>query len=143
MNPDHGQALLPVFGGPLAHVGQSSKPIDARVGPELHRHDASLEPLWCKRLGAQPTGGALEGRQAALARQDCRSGLPVCGEEVQEGAHRKPPPPSRYGARNSLSAASISLGACPARQWPEPGPSGIGSRVEVELMTIPFHSTVI
>src|SRR5215213_1201445 len=29
-------------------------------------------------------------------------------------------PPSRYGARKSLSAASISSGACSATQWPAP-----------------------
>ena len=30
-------------------------------------------------------------------------------------------PPSRYGARNAVSAASISSGAVSATQWPVPG----------------------
>src|ERR671920_1604361 len=57
-----------------------------------------------------------------------------------EESHRKPPLLSRYGARNSVSATSISLEASSASQWPAPGPSGVGSRVEVELMTISFHN---
>jgi hypothetical protein len=58
-----------------------------------------------------------------------------------EEAHRKPPPPSRYGARNAVSAASVSSGACSASQWPAPGPSGVGRLVEDELMRISFHET--
>src|SRR5918993_4501828 len=104
MNPDHAQALTVVFGGPLTHVRQRSKPVDARVRPELHRDDASTEPLGPQRLRVEPSGRALERRQAALARQDFRSDLPMRAEE----AHRKPPPSSRKGARNSVSAASIS-----------------------------------
>src|ERR671920_180334 len=61
----------------------------------------------------------------------------MCAEE----SHRKPPLLSRYGARNSVSATSISLEASSASRWPAPGPSGVGSRVEVELMTISFHKT--
>src|SRR3712207_6001253 len=117
VNPDHGQALILVFRGPLAHVRQRSQPVDARVRPELHRDDASAEPLGPQRLRVEPSGRALERRQAALARQDFRSGLPMRGEE----AHRKPPPSSRYGARNSVSAVIISSGACSATQWPAPG----------------------
>src|SRR5215216_7379734 len=117
MNPDHPQALIVVFVGPLTHVRQRSKPVDARVRPELHRDEVSAEPLGRQRLGVEPSGGALERRQGALARQDFRFGLPMRGEE----AHRKPPPPSRYGARNSVSAASISSGACSATKWPVSG----------------------
>src|SRR5215203_3466640 len=116
MNPDHGQPPILVFRGPLPHVRQRSQPVDAGVRPELHRDDASAQPLGPQRLGVEPTGGALERRQAALARQDFRSDLPMRGEE----AHRKPPPPSRYGARNAVSAASISSGASSATKWPAP-----------------------
>jgi hypothetical protein len=98
MNPDHAQAVIVVFVGPLTHVGQRSKPVDARVGPELHRDDATAEPLGGERLGAQPPGRALEGRQAALARQEIRSSLPMRAEDALDDAHSKPPPPSRYGA---------------------------------------------
>src|ERR671913_1742460 len=134
MNPDHNQALILVLGGPLTHVGKRSKPVDARVGPELHRDDASLEPLGRQRLRVEPSGRALERGQAALARQDFRSCLPMRAEE----SHRKSPLLSRYGARNPISATTISSGACSANQWPAPGPSGVGSRVEVELMPISF-----
>src|SRR5215217_8282665 len=95
MNPYHSQAVIVVFGGPLTHIRQRSKPVDAGVGPELHSDDASLEPLWGKRLRVEPSGCALERWQTALARQDLRSGLPMRGEEVPIEAHRKPPPSSR------------------------------------------------
>src|SRR5215207_2122930 len=104
--------------------------------------DSSAEPPSCQLLRVEPSGRALERRQASLARQDFRSGLPMRGEEALEEAHRKPPPPSRYGARNSVNAASISSGASSATQWPEPGPSGVDSEAEDELMAISFHSTV-
>src|SRR3712207_3403056 len=47
MNPDHAQALILVFRGPLTHVRQRSQPVDARVRPELHGDYASAEPLGC------------------------------------------------------------------------------------------------
>jgi hypothetical protein len=62
------------------------------------------------------------------------------GEEALEEAHRKLPPSSLQGARKAVSTATISSGACSATQWLMPGPSGVGSRVEVELMTISFHN---
>src|SRR5688500_8426321 len=118
MNPDDPQALIVVFSGPLTRGRQRSKPVDARVRPELHSDDASAEPLGRQRLRVEPSGGALERRQAALARQDFRFGLPMRGEEALEETHRKPPPSSRYGARNSVSAARNSSDASSATQWP-------------------------
>src|SRR5215212_2484986 len=91
MNPDHTEAVMVVFVGPLTHVRQRSKPVDTGVGPELHSDDASLEPLWGERIRVEPFCCALERRQATLAGQDLRFGLPMRWEE----AHRKPPPSSR------------------------------------------------
>src|SRR5215211_6137962 len=136
MNPDHAQALIVVFVGPLTHVGQRSKPVDAGVRPELHHDDASAKPFGPQRLRVEPSGRALERRQAALARQDFRSGLPMRGEE----AHRKPPPPSRYGARNSVNAASISSGACSATQWPTPEMTTVCTSAAAGFIPFPASS---
>src|SRR5215218_7162138 len=140
MNPDHAQALIVVFLGPLTHVRQRSQPVDARVRPELHRDDASAQPLGRQRLGVEPSGGALQRRQAALARQDFRFGLPMRGEEALEEAHRKPPPSSRYGARNSVSAASISSGACSATQWPVSGRTTVCTSSAAGFIPFPASS---
>jgi hypothetical protein len=83
-----------------------------------------------------PSKGAVSPRSAGFP-----SRPPDAREEAMSLIQSEPPPPSQYGARNSVNGASISATACSASRWPAPRYSGVGSGVEVELITISFHKT--
>ena len=84
VHADDGQAGVRVLRGPGPDIRQGPDPVDAGVGPEVDEDDPTAESFGRQRLGVEPAGRTVEGRQVPLDREDVRVSDQAVGESTEK-----------------------------------------------------------